>query len=136
MTAVTERADLADWPDPELLVESCLADLATVGTAVPPDPEGTYSWLPFLRVQCYGGNDIDPATDLVRVSVDAFAATKGAAAQLAGRVRQRLLNCPIVTDIGVLDRVTTSTRPNKVAYGDETRVIRYVAEYAGQMRRS
>jgi hypothetical protein len=136
VTATTERADLADWPDPELLVIAALSGVGALArTEVPADPYGTYSWLPLVRVQCFGGGDVDPATDLFRFTVDCFAATKTAARDIAGDVRQRLLNCPIVTDKGVLDRVTTSTRPNEVPYGDVTRVRRYTAAYSGQMRR-
>lgn len=131
-----ESTDLPDWPDPEILIRAVLLDVASVGTEVPADPSGTYSWLPFLRVQCFGGGEIDPATDLFRFDLDAFAATKAAASQLAGRARQRLLNWPVVTDKGVLDRVTTSTRPYQMAYGDESYVIRYTAQYAGRMRRT
>lgn len=136
MTTTTERPDLPDWPDPEILARACLLDLATAGTEVPADPAGTYSWLPYLRVECIGGKELDPATDVFRLSVDSFAATKADAARLAGLVRQRLLNCPIVTDAGILDHVTTSTRPAQVPYGDVTRVIRYTAAYSGQMRRA
>lgn len=136
MTTTERATDLADWPDPEILVIAALADLAPAATEVPADPDGTYTWLPFLRVNCIGGGDVDIATDLFRFDVDAFAATKGAAAQLAGAARQRLLNFPISTTHGVLDRVTTSTRPNQVPYGDETRVIRYTAAYAGRTRRT
>jgi hypothetical protein len=133
--AVTERSDASDWPDPEILIRACVLDLASVGTEVPADPDGTYSWLPFVRVQCIGGRETDPATDTFRMSVDAFAASKADAAQLAGAIRQRLLNGPIVTDNGILDYATTSTRPMQVPYGDVTRVIRYTAAYSGQMRR-
>lgn len=129
-------ADLTDWADPELLIIAALTGLAPqIATIVPADPDGTYDWLPLLRVQCFGGSDIDRATDLFRFDVDAFAATKGEAAQLAGAARQRLLNCPISTTRGVLDRVTTTTRPNEVPYGDVTRVRRFTASYAGRTRR-
>lgn len=136
MTTTERAADLADWADPELLVIAALDGLdVLVTTEVPADPDGAYSWLPLVRVQCFGGGELDRATDLFRVDVDCFAASKAAALQLASAVRQRLLNCPIATDRGVLDRVTTSTRPNEVPYGDPTRVRRYTAQYAGRTRR-
>lgn len=138
---MTEFAsDLADWPDPEVLIKAVFADLPvdglTVDVAVPPDPDGTYFWLPFLRVQCFGGNELDMATDLFRFDVDAFGVTRRDASQLAGLARQRLLNCPIVTSAGQLDRVTTSSRPFEVPYGDVTRVRRYTAQYAARTRRT
>lgn len=138
---MTEFAvDLADWPDPEVLVKAVLADLPvaglTVDVDVPPDPAGTYSWLPFLRVQCHGGSNLDRVTELFRFDVDAFGSSRRGASQLAGAARQRLLNCPIVTTVGLLDRVTTSARPFEVPYGDVTRVRRYTASYAGRARRA
>lgn len=127
--------DLADWPDVEIVVRAVLLDLATVGTEVPADPEGTLSWLPFLRVTCYGGVD-DTHTDTSRFDVDAFAATKGAAAQLAGAVRQRLLNGPhAVAGEGILDNVQTDAKPHRVPYTTTPPPYEYTAAYSGQMRR-
>lgn len=130
---------MTGFPDAELLARAILLGLSTpglkVGTVVPADPQGTYAWLPFIRVECFGGSD-DGITDTSRVSVDAFAATKGAAAQLAEDARQLLTSGPFVTAAGVADRYSTDLKPNRVPYGDETRVIRYTASYSGQARRS
>lgn len=127
--------DLADWPDVEIVVRSVLLDLASVGTEVPADPSGTLSWLPFLRITCYGGDD-DTHTDTSLFDVDAFASTKGAAAQLAGQARQRLLNGPhSVAGKGVLDLVGTDTKPHQVPYSANPPPFEYTAAYRGQMRR-
>lgn len=127
--------DLAEWPDIEIVVRSVLLDLATVGTEVPADPDGSLSWLPFLRVTCYGGSD-DTHTDTSRIDVDAFAATKGAAAALAGAARQRLLNGPhVMPDRGVLDSVKTDVKPHQVPYSATPPPYEYTAAYSGQMRR-
>lgn len=127
------------YPDAELLARSVLLGLDTtglrVGTEVPADPNGTYTWLPFLRVQCFGGAD-DGVTDTSRISVDAFAATKAAAAELAEDARQLITSGAFVTSVGAADLYVTTLKPNQVPYGDEKRVIRYTASYSGQARRS
>lgn len=134
-------SDLASFPDVELLTRSVLAadpplvDGLTIGTEVPADPEGTLSWLPFLRVGCHGGSD-DRITDTSHVDVDAFAATKGEAAQLAELVRQRLITRPVKTDVGVLDRASTNPKPQQVHYTDNPPPYMYSAGYTVTARRT
>lgn len=126
------------YPNAENLARAILSGLDTaglrVGTEVPADPNGTYTWLPFLRVQCFGGSD-DGVTDTSRIAVDAFAATKLAAAELAEDARQLITSGAFVTDAGAADRYTTTLKPNQVPYGNEKHVIRYTASYSGQARR-
>jgi hypothetical protein len=130
--------DLAAFPDVEIALRAVLGDLVPaadhIGTRVPADPDGTLTWLPFLRVACTGGGD-NFVTDLSRVDVDAFAATKGEAAQLAENARQRLLGKPHVGDGFVLDVVHTDTKPHEVGYVDNPPPYRYTAAYALSARR-
>lgn len=127
-------ADLEGWPDPEVALIAVLGDLAPVSVAVPADPQGTYSWLPFITANRIGGSD-DRVTDDAQMAVDVFAASKGAASKLAEQVRQRLLAAPHVTAEAVIDQVTTGTAPNETPYGDTTKVRRYSATYFCRMRR-
>jgi hypothetical protein len=130
---------LGPFPDIEQLVISLLSELDVedleVSTDTPPDPQGTYSWLPFIRIDCFGGGD-DRVTDTSRVTVDAFAATKEASQQLAEQARQLLIAFPHQTEHGVLDHTVTNTKPNQVPYGDETKIVRYTAAYTVTARRS
>lgn len=130
-------SDLAAFPDVEVVMVAVLGDIARVGTRLPADPDGTLSWLPFLRVSCYGGSD-NLFSDLSRVDVDAFAATKAEAATLAERVRQRLLNGgkPHVNAGWVLDSARTDTKPHEVPYVDNPPPYRYTAAYSTTARRS
>lgn len=129
---------LAPFPDVEALTIAVLLGLDVEGlgvaTRVPADPEGTYSWLPFLRVKSIGGSD-NRITDRSAVDVDAFAATEVDALSLAEAARQRLISGPWRTDEGVLDRATTTVKPNQVPYGDEQFVVRYTAAYSISTRR-
>lgn len=127
------------FPDVELVVIAALSTLEVTGlqvaTKVPVDPNGTYSWLPFLRVSSRGGAD-DKHTDTSKVDVDAFAATKSAASELAEQARALLIYGPITTAAGVMDGAVTDTSPNQVPYGNEEQVIRYTAAYTVATRRS
>lgn len=123
--------DLAAFPDVELALVSLLADLARTGTQTPANVEDV---LPFLRVACYGGSD-DRITDMSRVDVDAFAATKAAASMLAEVVRQRLTGRPHLAGGAVLDRVRTGTKPHYVSYVDNPPPWRYTAAYSITARR-
>lgn len=131
--------DLAPFPNAEALVRSILLGLdvdgLTVATETPADPAGTLSWLPFLRVVCFGGND-DRITDLSRVDVTAFASTNLAAAQLAEQARQRLITRPVKTDVGVLDRAVTDSKPQRIPYTDNPPPFAYTASYAVTARRT
>lgn len=124
--------DLAEFPDVEKCLVQLLTDLADTGTETPPNLE---SVLPFLRVTCTGGRD-DFVTDTSRFDVHAFAGTKAAAADLAGKVRQRLLGKPHTGNGWVLDRVTTLVKPHEQPYVDDPPPWRYVASYSASARRS
>jgi hypothetical protein len=129
---------LGPFPDAEALTRAVLQTLTVeglqVGNVLPPDLQGTYGWLPFLRVTCIGGAD-NHITDTSRVDVDAFASDKDGAGTLAEQARQVLTAGPCSTDEGVLDHSTTVVKPNQVPYGDETRVVRYTAAYSITARR-
>jgi hypothetical protein len=130
--------DLADFPDVELALLAVLGDLVGgadhISVSVLADTGGALAWLPFLRVTCFGGTD-DLITDLSRVDVDAFAATRAAAKELAGAARQRLLGKPHVGDGWVLDHVRTDVKPHYVPYVDSPPPYRYTAAYSVTARR-
>lgn len=127
--------DLDDWPDTYVALSEALSDLAAIGPETPADPDGTYGWLPFIRVQRVGGSD-DRITDSPVVAIGAFDATRQLAAPLAGRIRQRLLNTPLmVPGKALIDSATTATGPMEVPYGDVKRVRLFTATYQVQLRR-
>lgn len=135
-------ADLTSFPDVEIALRVVLMDLVGdethheehIGVELPADTGGTLTWLPFLRVTCFGGGD-DFFTDLSRVDVDAFDVTRAAARALAEAARQRLLGKPHVGDGWVLDRVRTDTKPHFVPYVDNPPPFRYTAAYSVTARR-
>lgn len=128
--------DETGFPDVEKVLRVVLGDLADVATNVPPDPDGTLAWLPLLRVRCNGGGD-NRTTDVSRVDVDAFAASKAAASDLAEAARQRLLNRgrAHVGDVWVLDGIRTDSKPHEVPYVDNPPPYRYTAAYSVSARR-
>lgn len=129
-------ADSQPWPDVTVVVRAALADLCqNVGSSTPADPEGTLSWLPFVLVECIGGDD-DQITDTSHLDVQTFAATKTAAGLLARQVQQRFLAAPLVVPgHGALDLGETLTKPRYLPYVDAPPPWRYVASYTVQMRR-
>lgn len=128
-------ADLAPWPDAEIVGRKAILDLAPAGTDIPSDPQGTYSWLPFNQIKRSGGMD-DRITDTATLTVSSFAATKGDAAKLAEAVRQRLASTPlIINGVGIIDSTETMNAPVETSYGDTSKVIRYAATYRCKMRR-
>lgn len=126
--------DLADWPDWYVATQPVLASLGTVGAETPPDPDGVYSWLPFIRLEYLGGPD-NGITTTGTLLVAVFAASRSAASQLAGRVRQRLINTPHIVAGAVIDDVETITGPTETPYGDKNKVRMYTATYLARMRR-
>lgn len=130
--------DLAAFPDVEIALRAVLADLVAdishVGVDVPADPNGTLTWLPFLRIACFGGSD-NLITDLSRIDVDAFAATRAASRALAEAARQRLIGKPHIGNGWVLDRVRTDVKPHYVPYVDKPPPHRYTAAYSSTARR-
>jgi hypothetical protein len=123
---------LLAYPDIEAGLVSAFADLASTGTSTPGD---LATRLPFLRIACIGGRD-DGTTDLSHVDIDAFAATKAAAAVLAEQVRQRLVSRKSVRIPGyVIDRATTDLKPHQVPYSPTPPPYRYTASYSVSARR-
>lgn len=121
---------LADFPNVKLVLLDILTALAPASTDVPAGFDGS---TPRLRIRVFGGAD-DTITDLPKFDVDAFATDELTADNLAEHARQLLISGPHATAHGVLDRVTTLTRPNVVAYSDT--VVMSTAAYSGALRRS
>lgn len=107
--------DLADWPDALIVARAVLLDLCpNIATATPPDPQGTGSWMPFIRLGVIGGSD-DRVTDVTQLQADCFATAFGGASQLAGRVRQRIIAAPITASgVGVIDFGATVSKPQNI----------------------
>lgn len=108
--------DRPDWPDVLILGRALLLDLCpNIASETPPDPQGTFSWLPFIRLTVIGGDD-DTVTDVTTLQADCFAATRTAASQLAGKVRQRITASPPpqVTGVGALDFGATLVKPRNI----------------------
>lgn len=126
--------DLPDWPDVLVLARAILLDLCpNIAPQTPPDPQGTLSWLPFIRLTAIGGND-DTVTDVTNLQADCFAATQGAASQLAGKVRQRILSAPIVVPgVGAIDFGATLSKPQNIPQAPG--VFMYAATYLVHQRR-
>ena len=101
------------------------------GTSTPSNLEKA---LPFLRVTAGPGSD-DGTTDSPLVDVEAFAATRHAAATLAEDARQAMLALSARNAGGALvDSVTTASRPSWVDYKNPA-IQRYVAAYRLALRR-
>lgn len=114
------------WPDLEAaLVSAALSDLEVdAGTASPPALEGRR----FLRIQVVAGQD-DTITDTALVDIDAFAADRGAARDLAEVARSWLHAAQGHLVGGVLiDAVRTSIRPRWRSYGNP-KIHRFVGSY-------
>lgn len=120
---------LAAFPDIE---DHALGLLATVGPTVLATPEEITG--PLIVIRRTGGSD-DTITDIPRIQVDAFGATRRQAADLAEQCRQVILAAP-ATGIGhvSIDQTWTESAPTFIAYGDRA-VQRYVATYRLSVRR-
>lgn len=119
------------WPNPEDLAAEILAHRAPVVTFLPSDLQAR---LPLLRVRSLGGSD-DEVTDISRVAVDAYAATRDQAWDLARGARHDLVDRPTATAAGLLDRAETEVGPQEIPYGN--RAVRYVtATYRLHARRT
>lgn len=128
--------DLAEWPDALVLARAALLYLCpNIAQATPADPQGTLSWVPFIRLAVTGGAD-DRVTDETTVQADCFEKTQGGASALAGLVRQRILGAPIaVPGIGVIDFGATLSKPQNIPQ-DATGLFMYAATYSIAARRS
>lgn len=129
-------ADLTDWPDILIVARAVLLDLCpNIAPETPPDPQGTLSWLPFVRLTVTGGSD-DTVTDVTQLQADCFASSRGAASQLAGKVRQRITGTPppAAPGVGVLDFGATVSKPQMIPQAP-VGLFMYAATYMVHMRR-
>lgn len=122
---------LAVFPNVKLVLREVLLTLGCpVATSVPPGFTGDPA---MLRIRVYGGSDTG-ISDFPRFDIDSLASTEQGADELAEQVRQLLISGPHKTTHGVLDKVTTDTRPNTVPYSDT--ISNTTAAYRGALRRS
>lgn len=124
---------MANWPDPEDLVKELLADLTAtpVHTSLPADLQDR---LPLQRVRRIGGSD-DEVTDVARVVVETYAATRDGARDLAEQTRQRFKRRRARTSVGIMDRATTEVAPYTTASPNADVRMR-TAIYRMSMRRT
>lgn len=122
------------WPDVNALAYAYLTAALSgvrVATKVPPDLE---SALPFVRIIRGPGSD-DGITDSPLLDTEAFAASEGAAWDLAEDVRQAIHALAGQAVNGALvDSVTTATAPTWLDYGNPS-VVRVVASYRMHLRK-
>lgn len=119
------------WPNPEDLADEILQHRAPVVTSLPVNLEEE---VPLYRVRSLGGAD-DEVTDVSRVAVDAYAATRDQAWALARGARHDLVDRPTDTAAGRLDYAETSMSPQEIPYGNPA--VRYVtATYLLHARRT
>lgn len=119
------------YPDVERLLVTYLGT-ALGGVRVLTDtPSNLEKILPVVQVTRFGGVDVAPGIDRPIVDVDAYAATRAAASELAERVRYALLyRLPGTTVGGVgFPRVDTLTGPSWRPY-DNSALRRFGASYA------
>lgn len=126
-------AERAPYPDVEACLVELLADLAATGTVVPSDLQ---SAVPFIRIKRTGGPN-DLVSDSPSVTIDSFvlneAGGRSNAYDLAETIRQRLLDVPHRTSVGLIDFVSTTSGPAEIPWGSE--VWRYSASYSISSRR-
>lgn len=119
------------YPDVERLLVSFLG-AALGGVRVLTDtPANLEKVLPVVQVTRFGGADVAPGIDRPVVDIDCYAATRGAASDLAERVRYALLYQLPGTSIGTvgIPRVDTVTGPTWRPY-DNPALRRFGASYA------
>lgn len=100
-----------------------------VGVATPPDTAGTYSWLPFIRVQRVGGPR-SQGIDRPRLIFDYFGPDYATAAALGAQV-SALFDGPIFqlrTPEGFVTNAQTDSAPSWVPY-DDVRVVRFQSHH-------
>ncbi|MGZ6852467.1 MAG: hypothetical protein ACXVGC_00130 [Mycobacteriaceae bacterium] len=100
-----------------------------VGVATPADPEATYSWLPFVRVQRIGGPR-SQGIDRARVILEFFGPDYATASQLGAQV-SALFDGPIFQLRSTEGRITsaqTDSAPSWVPY-DDVRVTRFQSHH-------
>lgn len=129
-------ADLAEFPDVLIVARAILLDLCpNIAPETPPDPNGTLSWLPFVRLMVIGGSD-DYTTDVTTLQVDCFSNSRSGASQLAGSVRQRITSKPppAAAGIGALDFGATTSKPRNIPQA-VPQLFMYAATYLIHQRR-
>lgn len=122
------------YPDVEEVLIALLTPYGTTSIDTPADWTGV---LPYHRIMVIGGLD-DTLTDVSQVVVDTFGADVFAARDAAESVRQMLtaVGARIVPGVGILDRVTTQTKPHKVPWSTEASPVRYTHAYRATARRN
>ncbi|WP_031095488.1 hypothetical protein [Streptomyces sp. NRRL S-15] len=123
------------WADTELAVMSGLRPLLSGVRVTDELPDRLETRLPLVWVQVAGGGD-DRVTDTATVDVQAFAATRAAAWDLAERTRTAMHALAATHNPGqkaVIDDVQTAERPVLVPYGNPA-VRRAVATYTVSTR--
>ena len=109
-------ADLDPYADVERMLVADLADFGATGTAL---PDGLPDVLPFVRSRRVGGSD-NGVTDVARVVVDVFAASRAAAWDVARRVQQHMLSGPRrIPGAGIIDQAVTNVGPQDAPYEDQ-----------------
>lgn len=129
MTTYPHVGQFVVWPDTELLVRGWLvANLAshpnvrteTDSTFGTPSP-GPSMALPLVLVQRVpgGSTDVDLSTEVARVDVDCFGATRGAAWALYREVHAWMMRLSgSTTSAGTVDMVTVANGVGEVTYGN------------------
>lgn len=123
---------LGAFPDVEQALCQLLPDAVEGITcdSVPPSAF-TSSNLPFARVVCHGGTD-DRITDVSRVTIDYFAASRALAAAGAEAIRQYLTQ---EGGIGPFDVITTDSKPQDIPWNDANTPRRFVVSFRVPTRR-
>lgn len=129
---------VAEWPDPEDTVGHALNGLTeheVVSTLAGVHSPTGEDWrnlpaeaMPIIRTTVLGGVD-NQVTDIPRVEVVVYAATRREARRLAEQARTRLAPGRLWTPFGVIDQVETEMRPYEQQSADPTRVRRWRAVY-------
>lgn len=119
------------YPDIERLLVAYLPPLLGGVRVVTDTPANLERVLPIVQVQRFGGGDVAPGIDRPVVDIDCYAATRGAASDLAERVRYAVLYRLPGTTVGAvgIPRVDTLTGPSWRPY-DNTALRRFGASYA------
>lgn len=110
-------ADLAPYPDVEVLLLEVLADLVDE-PPVTSTPVDLQDRMPMIRVRRIGGSS-GALSQAPRVAVEVYAGTRGEAWTVARAVEQRMLTRRIRTASGMVDRADVETGPTQLAYTAE-----------------
>jgi hypothetical protein len=100
-----------------------------VGVVTPPDPNGLYEWLPFIRVQRIGGPR-SQGIDRARMVLEFFGPDYATASALGAQV-SALFDGPIFqlrSPEGLITNAQTDSAPSWVPY-DDVRVVRFQSHH-------